>query len=369
MTGAGLAGASAARSLAMRGRSVLLLESDRQPGMHASGRNAAILRRVIEDPSTATLAHRGGALLETPPDDLEIDFPLVRPHGVLLTAGSGPAGEQLRAATASARARGLDVEAIDGDMAVKLAPALTGAPPEVASWSPTDGVIDVAAVLDGMLRSAKRRGTILAPLCGSERVLVENGRVTGIETPRGTVETPLVVNAGGAWGNRIAEQAGLEPIGITPYRRHIFISGPHPAVTHGMPTVWDVDRGIYVRPEGTMSLISPCDQDPVLPDESKVNPVMRALLVDKMQETFPRFGRLVVRRIWAGLRTIATDGSFVIGPDPRLGGFAWLAGLGGHGVTTSLAVGDALVDLLDDGSSDIVDAAAVRPDRLLGAAV
>ncbi len=92
---------------------------------------------------------------------------------------------------------------------------------------------------------------------------------------------------------------------------------------------------------------------------------MRALLVDRLAEAFPRYGRFVVRRAWAGLRTFAPDGRFVIGPDPRLKGFAWAAGLGGHGVSTAVAVGEALADLVGGGTSRIVDPAAVLPDRLL----
>jgi glycine/D-amino acid oxidase-like deaminating enzyme len=55
----------------------------------------------------------------------------------------------------------------------------------------------------------------------------------------------------------------------------------------------------------------------------------------------------------------------VIGPDPRLRGFAWCAGLGGHGVSTAVAVGEALADLALDGGTSLLDPAAVLPDRLV----
>ncbi|MFC1707674.1 hypothetical protein ACFL59_12805, partial [Planctomycetota bacterium] len=40
------------------------------------------------------------------------------------------------------------------------------------------------------------------------------------------------------------------------------------------------------------------------------------------------------------------DRSFVVGWDPIMEGFFWVAGLGGHGVTTSAAVGALARDLL-----------------------
>jgi len=165
----------------------------------------------------------------------------------------------------------------------------------------------------------------------------------------------------------VAGRAGLAPLGFVPRRRHLFILGGNALVPHGSPAVWDVGRGVYLRPEGTGVLASPCDEDPFPAglEEPKVVPAVRALLAEKLAEAFPCYGRFTVNRAWAGLRTFAPDGRFVIGPDPRLRGFAWAAGLGGHGVSTAVAVGEALADLVLDGRTRLVDAAAVLPDRLL----
>jgi D-arginine dehydrogenase len=47
---------------------------------------------------------------------------------------------------------------------------------------------------------------------------------------------------------------------------------------------------------------------------------------------------LAINRIehkWAGLRTFAPDGEFVVGFDPRADGFFWMAGQGGYGVQSA----------------------------------
>ena len=367
VVGAGLAGASAARALALRGLSVLVLETETAPGTHSSGRNAAILRRVVEDPSTAALARRGGAALADPPGDMAPEHPLLDRHGVLLVAGPGAPGEALRAAAAAARRAGLAVEDLDAAAAAARAPVLRGSPAASAAWHPDDGTVDVAALLDGMLRSARARGAVVATGAGLRGVRVEGGSVSHVDTHRGAVRTGLLVDAAGAAADPAAALAGLPPLGFVPRRRHLFQLGANPLVAHASPTVWDVDRGVYLRPEGTGVLVSPCDEAPFPAglEEPKVVPLVRALLVDKMEASFPRYGRFVVRRAWAGLRTFAPDGRFVIGPDPRLRGFAWAAGLGGHGVSTAVAVGEVLADLVLDGRTATVDAAAVLPDRLV----
>jgi D-arginine dehydrogenase len=367
VAGAGLAGASAARALALRGLSVLVLEAETMPGTHASGRNAAILRRVLEDPSTAALARRGGAALADPPGDLDLEHPLLDRHGVLLVAGEGRAADALRRAAGDARGAGLAVEDLDASAAEARAPVLREAPVAAAAWHPDDGTVDVAALLAAMLRSARTRGAVVAPGAGLLAVRTAGGSVSHVDTSRGPVRTGILVDAAGAAADPVAALAGLAPLRFVPRRRHLFQLGANPLVAHGSPTVWDVDRGVYLRPEGTGVLASPCDEAPFPPglEEPRVVPAVRAVLGDKLERCFPRYGRFTVRRAWAGLRTFAPDGRFVIGPDPRLRGFAWAAGLGGHGVSTAVAVGEVLADLVLDGRTATVDAAAVLPDRLL----
>jgi glycine/D-amino acid oxidase-like deaminating enzyme len=63
------------------------------------------------------------------------------------------------------------------------------------------------------------------------------------------------------------------------------------------------------------------------------------VIAEKVLSFMPGLGDLPVRRFWAGLRTFASDSGLVIGQDPRIRGFYWCAGLGGHGVAASAAVG------------------------------
>jgi D-arginine dehydrogenase len=75
-----------------------------------------------------------------------------------------------------------------------------------------------------------------------------------------------------------------------------------------------------------------------------VSPEALSGLACKVAAFMPRLGERSIRRVWAGLRTLAPDGCVVIGEDPRVRGFHWCAGLGGHGVTASAAVGRLAAD-------------------------
>jgi D-arginine dehydrogenase len=84
---------------------------------------------------------------------------------------------------------------------------------------------------------------------------------------------------------------------------------------------------------------------------------------------------LPVRRVehsWAGLRTFAPDGTLIIGWDPRIEGFFWLAAQGGYGIQTAPAAAKlaaALVARRPVPETIVkagLDAAVLAPGRLIG---
>ena len=84
-------------------------------------------------------------------------------------------------------------------------------------------------------------------------------------------------------------------------------------------------------------------------------------LCGSLREVAPSFQDYPVTRMWCGLRTFSPDRRFVIGPDPINPDLFWVAGLGGHGMTSGLAVGDlAARALLGE-----ADTGALAPSRFL----
>jgi D-arginine dehydrogenase len=105
------------------------------------------------------------------------------------------------------------------------------------------------------------------------------------------------------------------------------------------------------------------DQDPVEPSDVRPDELVVAQTMDRIERLVPRLLPKSLKRTWAGLRTFAPDQSYVIGEDPFVKGFYWLAGLGGTGIATSPAAGQIAADLLIRGSTDRIDATLFAPDR------
>jgi len=96
---------------------------------------------------------------------------------------------------------------------------------------------------------------------------------------------------------------------------------------------------VYFRPESGGLLLSACDEERFAPCEPPADPANRELLAAKAARAFPRLVDLPIMRSWAGLRTFPGDRRFVVGPDGTVPGLFWVAGLGGHGVTSAWEVG------------------------------
>jgi glycine/D-amino acid oxidase-like deaminating enzyme len=92
---------------------------------------------------------------------------------------------------------------------------------------------------------------------------------------------------------------------------------------------------------------------------------MKRKLLKKMSNFSSDFTGSSLRSGVAGLRTMTDDGRFVIGEDPHVKGFFWVAGLGGHGMTACLSVGRLASDLILGKNRGTKLAKAFSPKRFL----
>ncbi len=336
--GAGFAGVSTAYHLARSGASgIVIVEQELVAGVHSSGRNASMVRKIISEPSIAALAHEGSAFLRNLPTDWPVPVTFEQNGSLLL--GCGEAWENLIQDAEMAKQRGIEVELWSPQKAEERVQVLKGADFEGAVWCPTDGVVDIHALLTGYIKGSVSLGTEFRYVIPVHQIDVEDGRVTGIVAGNERIETGVVINAAGAWAASIGEMAGAAAVPLRPLRRHLFVTPPLSWVDPRWPFVWDVSHDFYFRPDSGGLLLCPCDQDEMAPGIPPTDDSIVELLAEKVKRYFPEISNVPIKTSWAGLRTFSSDGRFVIGWDRKTKGFFWLAGLGGHGVTTSSSTG------------------------------
>jgi D-arginine dehydrogenase len=360
--GSGFAGAATAYHLTRRGLTdILLLERETIPGFHSSGRNAAMIRQCVPDPGLARLTRDGAAFLQQLPSDWPVPVQFKQSGSLLL--GSGKGWEKLRQDSGVGRRLGVDVKLWTAEQAKRHVPVLREAKFDGAVWCATDGVIDIHALLSGYLKAAAAKGAKIRYGSAVQAIRATGTHELEVVSSGEAFKTNILINATGAWANTIAKMAGAAELPLHPCRRHLFVSPPLDWVDASWPFVWDVSHDIYFRPEGEGLLLCACDQQELPAVDPPMDETVKELLAEKIQNYIPALSNVSINKGWAGLRTLSADGRFVIGWDPKVKGLFWVAGLGGHGVTTSSAVGALATELILGGPEQKSN--FFSPDRFL----
>ncbi len=341
--GGGIAGASVGYHLAPFGK-VILCEMESQPGYHTTGRSAAFYAETYGGPDIRPLTMYSKYFFKTPPEGF-CDVPLISKRGAIHIFDES---KRQHAEDICADMQKLleEVHIISRQKVIDMAPILSATNIAGAIVDPDCCDLDVSALHQGYLRGFKQRGGEL--LCDAEMIEAKRDQdVWIVQTRRGVMSAKVVINCAGAWGDVVADCAGVEPLGLKPLRRTI-VMVPAVEINSDGPIVLDIDEDYYFKPEGGQYLVSPADE--TLSPACDAQPEMEdvAIAVDK----FERATNSHVQRIensWAGLRTFAPDRAPVIGFDDQCSGFFWSVGQGGYGIQTAPAWSAAAAALILSG--------------------
>jgi D-arginine dehydrogenase len=364
--GGGIAGASAAYELAASA-SVIVLEREATCGYHSTGRSAASFTENYGGVIIRRLAVASRGFLESPPGNF-CDYPLLSPRGMITIAHAGQL-EALREELERARALVPSITALDLESAIAHVPVLRREYLAGAIIEPHCMDLDVHGIHQGFLRGAKSRGASLITNAGVESI-ERIGEAWKVATAAGVFFARIIVNAAGAWADRIADLAAVPPLGLVPKRRTAFlIPAPPGEEVTAWPMVNDVGEEFYFKPDAGQLFVSPADASPSEPMDAYPDDLDVAVGVERLElATTIKVGR--VARSWAGLRTFAADGDPVVGFDADVAGFFWLAAQGGYGIKTSPALSRACASLIreqrlpEDLLALGITAAELSPSRL-----
>jgi len=365
--GAGVHGASLAFHLARRGVKVTLLEKT-FVAAGATGRSSGLVRMHYDVKQDSELAWVSFQYFRNWREMVGGDTSLSAGCGFTRTGFIQLVGQEdvqhLKANVKMHQRLGIPVLLIKADDVKRLAPSFATDDIEYAAYEPESGYAMPSDTANALIHAARDRGTQLVQDCEVTEIIASNGKVRGVQTTQGPFDAPVVVNAAGAWADKMNKMAGLN----FPYDtwRHdtMFVMRPKQIINH--PTVIDFANEMYFRPEGNLTLVGLEDGNPL--GESPDNDT------DHARQGFVERGiDRICRRIPAmengGLHS-AHGGYDGITPDqhPMLGaagpdGFYLDCGFSGTGFKTAPAVGLCMSELILDGKSKTVDLSIYSPMR------
>ena len=348
--GGGCMGASVAYHLTKRGiRDVVLVEREPLLGMGSTGRNAGGVRHQFSSEANVKLSIESIRLLEHFNDEVgsQIDF---HQDGYLFLLATQESVTSFEAGIEMQRRLGVDVDLLSPTEAQSLAPGLEVDGILAASFCARDGIADPNGVTMGFAKASQSAGAEIYRETEVTAIQRTEGRITAVETTRGLISTPVVVNAAGPYARRIGEMVGLD-IPVHPLRRHIFITEPmEKALGTAAPSsrimVIDFDTTFYFHREGAGILFGMGDPGQQPGFDITVSWEFLEQVTHVAVRRLPVLGEAGIAHAWAGLYEMSPDGMPIIGSAREIEGFFMINGFSGHGFQHAPAAGRLLADII-----------------------
>jgi D-arginine dehydrogenase len=353
VVGGGMAGASIGAAVAQY-TSVAVLEQEHDVGMHSTGRSAAVYLQSYGPAGVRSLTKASERPLSAI-DEIS-GAPYLSPRPMVMIAEPG------RECALQTELEVNDALSTFGiEDALRLAPMLRPERVGAAAIDDSSADIDVESLLRRYLRQLRALGGELRRDSALTSARWSNGSWM-VDTALGSLRTPILINAAGAWADTVATRCGVAPLGLVPRRRTVAIA--RAAVPTTGPMVVDVDELWYFKPEPGGLLISPADATDMTACDPRPEELDVALAIERINNVTTLKLRSI-SHAWAGLRTFSPDGDIVLGRDQEMPSFVWACGQGGYGIQSAPAAASYVARLLfPDGDIEPELSVLVSPERI-----
>ncbi len=357
--GGGVHGASLAFHLAQRGLKPLVLEKT-FVAAGATGRSSGLVRMHYDFRLEAELVWQSFRYFTNWEELVGGDCGFVRTGFIRIVQPEYEAA--LRANVKMQQDVGIPTLLVTADDIKRLAPYMMTDDFSAAAYEPESGYADPPATAMSLMTAARALGATLKSGVQVTDVLSDDSKALGVKTADGSeFHAPMVVNAAGAWADRITAMVGLDLQMTTWSHDVMFIRRPK-SVGPSHPTVIDDANEMYFRPEqGGLTLVglevgNPLGEDPD-GDAEHAHPGYVARAVEHICRRIPVMEESSLHSAHTGYDGLSMDQRAILGPAGPEG--FWLnCGHSGTGFKIAPATGLSLAEWMVDGAPQTVD---IRP--------
>lgn len=373
--GGGIFGAAVAYELARHGLGERVLVLERlQPAAGATSRAAALVTMVRDDAAQIALARQTFRTIAELENEFSEDIGR-RTVGALHVAPASHLAT-LQARAEKAATQGIACTWLDQTAALARAPWLAPESFDHAVFFPDECYVEPYLFATALLRAAVSLG-VRSETAEVTRIVVEAGRVWGMELADGRRRAAsVVVNAAGAWANRLSVDLGL-PLPMAPVRSQYWISEPAPIFPRDGAIVLMPAIRAYARPEVGALLFGIRERQPAVADARTLPADLGGFVfdpddadgwanlaegADELTPYFPALETLGIAHYLTGPSNYTPDRQLVVGAAPKIAGLFVASGCNGSGISFAGGVGRLIGELIR-GATPFVDPLPSAPGR------
>ena len=296
------------------------------------------------------------------------------PIGFIEVAADADRLEEFRRVAAFNRYCGVDVQELSPREVGELFPLARIDDIEAGFYVAADGRVNPVDVTMALAKGARMGGVGIFEGVPATRVLQKNGRVTGVSTPLGDIQTDVVVNCAGLWAREFAAQNGVA-LSNQAAEHYYLITEAIKDLPQNMPVLEDPSAYGYYRQEGgglMVGLFEPkcapwmvnhapldvpfADLDP---DWERMGPYLETAMA-----RVPITAQVGMKKFFCGPESFTPDLLPLVGEAPNLRGYFVAAGLNSIGILTGGGLGRVMAHWIAHDLPD-VDVTAMNVDRVL----
>lgn len=356
--GGGIVGCSTAYHLARLGWEVLLLERHKLTSgttFHAAG----LVGQLRSNANITQLLGYSVDLYRK----LEAETGIAtgwKMNGGLRLACTDDRWIEVKRQATTAHSFGLDMQLLTPSEAQALWPLMNVDDVIGAAYLPTDGQANPSDITQSLARGARMAGAQIVEDTAVNRIVVDRGRVRGVETSRGTVQCEALIVCAGQWTRDLAATVGVS-VPLVSVEHQYMVTEPIAGVTSDLPTLRDPDRLIYWKEEVGGLVMGGYEPNPIPWAVDGIPDGFHYTLLSSNFEQFEQFMEVAVGRVPAlesagikqlvnGPESFTPDGNFILGEAPELPGFFVGAGFNAYGIAAGGGAGMALAEWVANGA-------------------
>jgi len=350
--GGGINGCALAYLLAKKGINVVVVEQE-YLSSGATGACGAGIRQQWSTKENTELAIKSVKIFEKLSKELgeNIEF---RQGGYLIAIHDDKDMEQATKNVAMQRSLGLTVDIVPPEKIPDIVPILDaqGMRAIGATFCPTDGHANPFKTTFAYARAAQRHGATIYTHTKATGIILKNRKVSGVQTEKGIITTPTVVNAAGVQSTDVAKMADISLPNV-PLRKEIMVTERFEPLFEAM--VISFKDGIYFsqQPEGHI-----VGGIPIPDQQSGYKTLPTVSFVRHMASTLtryaPRLKHINMLRHWTGFYDVTPDSRPILGEDHTIRGFIHCYGFSGHGFMLSPMVTTLLAEYIAEGKASLM---------------
>ena len=362
--GGGVMGASILFNLAKRGVTETVLVERAALGAGSTGRSSGIVRMHYTSEVNVRIAFESLKILENFDEIVGGDPGLTR-VGVMFFAGEDTA-EAFRSNVAMQQRLGVETSLLTDEEVREVAPYLDLDDTAAVCYEPNSGYADPPGVLQAYASAARDLGAELVLDNPALDIEISGGKVSGVVTRQGRVETDTAIIATGPWTPGLLSKLDIE-LPLMPTRHPVFFLKRSLDKLPTHPVIGDLVNLVYFRPESPdLTLVGDVDvHDQVDPDTFD-----QTVGMDYVEQMWPKVNRRIPLLAeaelftgYSGLYTETPDNHPVIDKVEGVEGLYICTGFSGHGFKESPFVGVLVAEMVLDGKAHSLDISAFRMDR------